>query len=100
MRLPRFRIRTMMVVVLLIAAPLGICVERRSRFAVLAHYHSTEALRPEGVQVFMRHHEGFQISKHARRHFTTDKIQRLIRLGRWHRSLAPKYQFAARYPWL
>lgn len=43
MRLPRFRVRTLMIAVAVVAVPLGVCAERRSRFLGIAAWHRNQA---------------------------------------------------------
>lgn len=101
--MPRLRIRTMMVTVAVIAVPLGICVERRSRFLARARYHSAQAARPEGMLIITMHTESYHVYDSRGRFVPLvpdDEILRLRTLSEWHWKLAAKYEDAACYPWL
>lgn len=78
MRMPRFRIRTIMVAVAVVAIPLGVCMERRSRFLGLAAQHNESGII----------------------YVSTYMDRSAYGASEWHRLLADKYERAARYPWL
>jgi hypothetical protein len=93
MRLPRMTTRRWMIAVAVDAVPLGVVLERRSRFLTLSHYHKVQA----GSLVF-----DVRGGRDAMRPIVTRKDGTRISyaLHNWHDSLRWKYQQAARYPWL
>ena len=96
MRPPRFRLRTLLIVVALVALALvpATLARRRQRFEALAHHHREAAGGPFAVSL---------ISPAGRAHL----YELAFRAGllsperrQWHRDLTVKYERAARYPWL
>jgi hypothetical protein len=85
MRKPRFRLRTMMILVAFAAMLLAIVINlqrRKARFQELFSYHSVMA-GPPRRQSFSPFPEVFVTAK-----------------GRWHHDLAMKYAEASERPWL
>ncbi len=79
--IPRLTVRQLMVAVAIIGSSLGILIQRSERFRWIAAHHRGEVpilppVKPVGMD---------------------DKLWRLLQ---WHRSMARKYEHAARYPWL
>jgi hypothetical protein len=83
MRLPRFRLRALMIAVAAVALLLGLWAgieRRRADFRRIARYHSFRNL---GLLVDSRSLTPLE-----------------LRQDEWHHALYLKYQRAARYPWL
>jgi hypothetical protein len=78
----RFTVRQMMVVVALVAAVMGLSIERHRRFARIAARH--RAVMYEGASVVAGPRPGYRLTGSGWRHFKTYL----------------KYARAARYPWL
>ena len=84
MRLPRFRLRTLMVAVAIAAVVLGTCIERHRRFSRIAAHHRAEL--------------GKHLGRLKRVSFRDDDPD-MIRLE-WRWGMMSKYERAARHPWL
>lgn len=91
MRMPRFRIRMMMVLIA-IAALLLTGLARRSMFQGIAEYHRVHA----GVEASASEIVSIVMLEHADGAIEFDSWPR----HRWHKDLQKKYERAARYPWL
>lgn len=103
MRFPMMTIRRWMSIVAVTAIPLGVCVERRSRFLGLAASHELRATEFEveydGCSTG-NSHVGWWYSLRDNRAFEPDEGRRRHALHEWHRDVAEKYRDAARSPWL
>jgi hypothetical protein len=101
MSLPRYRVWTLMIAVVIAGAVGGewtALERRRERFERLGWYHRDQVVsilfgapRADGRYVNEPTHHG------QRGELITERQQRL---DRWHEALAQKYWQAARYPWL
>jgi hypothetical protein len=87
MRLPRFRLRTMIIVVAIVGAPMGVLIERHRRFHRLASFHAARG--GEGVWAPTR------IRANG-----SDLVKWRIAREVWHYDLADKYREASLKPWL
>jgi hypothetical protein len=83
MRPPRYRLRTLMLAVAIVAAAIDL-VARRERFRMKASRHTFQA--HEGATVISLHRAGLS--------------ERLTPRGRWHRERAREFERAAARPWL
>jgi hypothetical protein len=102
MRMPRFRVRTLMIVVAVLALPLGLCMERRSRFLRLAAEHAREAYRGGSALPMIFDNSGPEprYCDDSGRELSASEAEQRIALNSWHDSLALKYRRAAASPWL
>src|SRR3954464_961716 len=90
MRMPRvrFTVRGMMAAVAIVGALSGCLIERHTRFRRMAAQHANQKSRP-----WPSHTLGGDAE--------VDRYMlRMIGKYRWHDRLEPKYERAARYPWL
>jgi hypothetical protein len=99
MRLPRFRIRTLMIAVAVVAIPLGAMVavaERRQRFMRMAtaHWRATVA-----VQILENGTANGVVEHYLDARGVPLGAQQQAR-DKWHETMAEKYRQAARRPWL
>lgn len=88
MRLPRFRIRTLMVAVAIAALAIGswaIVERRRGRFLQIASYHKDRSVSIRAVDYL-------GMSDEAQTQWTD--------IENWHIQMTEKYEKAARIPWL
>lgn len=95
MRLPRFRLRTLMIGVAVVALLLGLAMELRRR--QIAYMRKAEACanraRKESVEGTLIDHQRYLTVKDIE---LRDKCYRLMY---YYDALRVKYQRAARYPW-
>src|SRR5829696_7488312 len=103
MRLPRFRLRTLMIAVVVIGIPIGIVMDRQNRFWRLHQYHQARRL------LLTRYKEGGHSGHDGDRgrwfhgHVGADMrefTEREYAVLHWHEDLAEKYRRAASRPWL
>lgn len=102
MRFPRMTTRRWLVVVAMIAIPLGLCEERRSRFLATAAWHDRQAAEFQ-IDVYWVDHskrDGWFMCCREQREFGYDEGLRRIALHEWHQNGAEKYRAAALHPWL
>lgn len=112
MRVPRFRIRTMMVAVAVLGTALGVLAERRARFLRRAAYHRTQ-FNPVSFTVAAFPGTGGPIPAASEsgltelvawdsqgNELTADQERAHSALNAWNSTLVNKYEHAARYPWL
>jgi hypothetical protein len=81
--------RQLMIVVAVVAVPLGWVLERRSRFANLAAFH--ESRQMDGLENYVKPRGGTGVRERKPGGFA---------MYRWHGDLKRTYRDAARYPWL
>lgn len=99
MRMPRFRIRTMMIAVAVVAACLGVA-HRRSQLLGLAEYHRSQQVPITEKQAWIEPGPWSTIYEAGGKWLSFKEVQQLERLNDWHAALSSKYKEAARYPWL
>lgn len=101
MRMPGIRIRTLMIAVAVLAIPLGVCMERRSRFLRLAEQH--ERIAADGISdlmIFDNSGSRLRYCDRAGRELDESEAERRMALNSWHDALGFNYRRAARSPWL
>jgi hypothetical protein len=91
MKRPRFTVKSMMIAVLAVAAPLGWFTERHRRFSSLAAYHSEQS----GIL-------GIDFSGNRQVLYITGPDGKPLSKERheWHSELSGKYRRASLRPWL
>jgi hypothetical protein len=101
MRLPRFRLRTMMILVAVVGVIAGIGIvgeRRRARFSELADQHRLQVVNVlEGPTDYDGEFRGDPDVLNLEMRPVTGVV-RLRDL--WHMAMARKYRRATRYPWL
>lgn len=100
MRMPRFTVRRLMILVAAVAVPLGIALTRQARFSREAAYHRSQSLK---FRMFLLHDEyntRLRIYDSNRNEIPADRARRIIEVNSWHHALARKYEQAAAQPWL
>lgn len=101
MRMPRFRLRTMMAVLAVVAIPFGVCAERRARFLSIADRHFDEI-----SDVVFAGYQGadgewiYEATSDRQNEGDPPLSSREQSIATWYRHLAWKYQDAAAQPWL
>lgn len=100
MRWLRIRVRTLMIAVAALAMPLGICMERRSRFLSLAERHEREATEESSaLMIFDNSGPNLKYCDRQGRELSEAEALRRIAVNSWHDLLALKYRRAAQSPW-
>lgn len=94
-------LRTLMIIVPSVGIPLGLVLERQSRFSREADYHQAEVVSGiSATNLCYKRGGGETIFTDSKGEWiSADRARRLLAMNVWHQDLAAKYRTAARYPW-
>jgi hypothetical protein len=105
MRLPIFRVRTLMILVVVVAMILTAVLTprwRRARFAANRDYHgsrfTSRAIRTERDLTFMNR-QGIVLYRYNTPDPTARQLRRQIAKQAWHAAMSRKYEEAFQHPW-
>lgn len=100
MRFPKITIRRLMIAVMVLALPLGLCMERRSRFLAIAESHRQAFLGSDAIRLEIPYIHDVYVYDSAGRLLSEPERTRKMERSNWHFALEKKYREAALMPWL
>jgi hypothetical protein len=89
-----------MVAVVVVGVPLGVCMERRSRFLALAEWHRSQAMTNKELSSGVVIDPELPLHDNAGRVLSRDEASRVASQALVHMFLMRKYRRAAEKPWL